>query len=97
VTLGKEWRYYKKEIDNEKRKIKKQLEREAERGSSVRPGSSYGGGDQRGSSGGDYRGGSSRGDFRGGSSRGDFGGSSRGDFGESTRGSYLGKRDSKRW
>jgi hypothetical protein len=36
VTLGKEWRYYKKEIDQEKRKLKKQAEREAERSQSMR-------------------------------------------------------------
>jgi hypothetical protein len=85
VTLGKEWRYYKKEIDNEKRKIKKQAEREAERGSSM------GGGFRGGGGGGDFRGGGGRGDFRGGYS------SYRGNSDRGDRGGYLGKRDSKRW
>jgi uncharacterized membrane protein YgcG len=63
VTLGKEWRYYKKEIDQEKRKLKKAAEREAERGSSVRYGGDFRGGQSSYRGGGDFRGG---GDYRGG-------------------------------
>jgi hypothetical protein len=87
LTLGKEWRYYKREADREKRQ-KKTADERAERaggqsGDSRRGGGYRGGGGDRGRGG--FRGGS-RDEVRGG----DRGGGDRG-------GSMLGKRDSKRW
>lgn len=113
LTLGKEWRHYKREADREKR-LKKNADERAER-------LAGGGGGDRGRGGGDdsrrggpYRGGGGdrgRGDFRGGGGfrggdrdnnrggdRDNYRGGDRDNYrGGDRGGGMLGKRDSKRW